>query len=231
MNPGTDGLIAAYGLDEDALDTSGNGNDCTVLGDPVFVEGVVGQALDLDGVGDYVDLGANPLFGMQETNQMTVAAWLTIRSIPAAWAPAVAKGENAWRLSNVNMDRRYHFGITLWSNPGPSVDGVTVVGADEWHHVAGVFDGNNIMLYIDAALDGIVEESSPIGTNNFNVLIGDNPEATGRYWDGLIDELKVYNRALSADEVAFLGSKCPTPLALNLVCCQYLHCFGAYTIK
>jgi len=210
IDPGVDGLLAYYPLDAayrgSVPDGSGNGNDGTVLGDPAFVEGVAGLALDLDGDGDYVDCGANPLFGMQETNNMTAAAWVTIRSIANQWAAIVAKGEHAWRLGNASLDPRFHFGITIWNAPDTaSTDGVASVGFDEWHHVAGVFDGANIILYVDGALDISVPTTEPIGTNDLNVFIGDNPEATGRYWDGLVDEVLIYNKALSLNEVMFLA--------------------------
>jgi len=108
----------------------------------------------------------------------------------------------------VSLDPRFHFGITIWNAPDtPSVDGATAVGFDEWHHVAGVFDGSNIMIYLDGVLDGSAATTVPIGINTANMLIGENPEATGRYWDGLIDELKIYDRALSEGEVSYLAGK------------------------
>jgi hypothetical protein len=210
IDPGTDGLVAYYPLDAvyrgSTPDASGNGNDGSVMGDPQFVEGVVAQAADLDGDGDYIDCGAAEIFGMQETNAMTAAAWVTIRSIPAAWSAVVAKGEYSWRISNANMDPRFHFGITIWNAPDTfGTDGVAVVGLDEWHHVAGTFDGTNINLYVDGVLDVNVTTTEPIGANEASVLIGENPESAGRYWDGLIDEVMLYNRALSINEVMFLA--------------------------
>jgi hypothetical protein len=208
-DPGVDGLLAYYPLDAayrgSTPDASGNGNDGTIMGDPDFVEGMVAQAMDLDGDGDYVDCGSNPLFGMQETNEMTAACWLTIRSIPAAWAGIVAKGEHAWRMSNVNLDPRFHFGISFWTEPTPSIDGVTAVGYDEWHHVAGVYGNGSVSVYLDGVLDASAETSTPIMANEYNVEIGRNPEGTDRTWDGLIDELLIYNRALSENEILFLA--------------------------
>ncbi len=184
-----------------AADSSGYGNDGILHGDPQWVEGILGGALDLDGSGDYVDCGNNPAFAMT-TNQMTVAAWVTIRSIPGEWRAAVAKGENAWRLGNVNMDPRFHFGMTWWDQPNPyAVDGGTSVNFNEWHHIAGTFDGANINIYLDGVVDASATTPEPIGTNNLNVFIGDNPEATGRYWDGLIDDVRLYNRALTTEEI------------------------------
>jgi hypothetical protein len=205
VDPGTDGLVAYYAMENDVNDSSGNGLNGTIFGDPNFVAGYEGMALDLDGDGDYVDCGYDPLFDVT-TNEITVSAWVTIRSIANQWAAIAAKGEYAWRLGNASLDPRFHFGITIWSAPDTaSLDGVTAVGYDEWHHAAGVFDGSNIMVYLDGALDVSVATTEPIGINDKSMFIGDNPDATGRYWDGLIDELKIYDRALSAGELRYLA--------------------------
>jgi hypothetical protein len=205
VDPGTEGLVAYYAMENDVNDSSGNGLNGTIFGDPNFVAGYEGMALDLDGVGDYVDCGYDPLFDVL-TNEITVSAWVTIRSIANQWAAIAAKGEYAWRLGNASLDPRFHFGITIWSAPDTaSLDGVTAVGYDEWHHAAGVFDGSNIMVYLDGALDVSVATTEPIGINDKSMFIGDNPDATGRYWDGLIDELKIYDRALSAGELRYLA--------------------------
>jgi len=189
-----------------AVDSSGNGNDGTLIGDPQWTTGVLDGALDFDGDGDYVDCGNDPLFDI--TGEITVAAWLNIRSISNAWTGAVVKGENAWRLGNVNMDPRFHFGITIWSAPDTaSVDGATAVGYNEWHHVTGSFDGANINVYLDGVLDASVPTTEPIGISTTNLFIGENSESTGRPWDGLIDEVMIFDIALSADEILELASQ------------------------
>jgi len=205
VDPGTGGLIAYYAMENSVNDCSGNVFNGTIYGDPNFVAGHDGMALDLDGNGDYVDCGYDPLFDVT-TNEITVSAWVTIRSIANQWAAIAAKGEYAWRLGNASWDPRFHFGITIWSAPDTaSLDGVTAVGYDEWHHAAGVFDGANIMVYLDGDLDVSAATTEPIGINNANMLIGDNPDSPGRYWDGLIDDLMIYNRALSKNEILYLA--------------------------
>jgi hypothetical protein len=211
VGPYAGGLVAYYPMENNVNDATGNGHDGVFMadpnaGDPNFVEGLVcnGMALDLDGVNDYVDCGYDPVFDF--TDQMTVSAWVTIRSIPTAWMAATAKGEYAWRLGNANMDPRFHFGITIWNAPDTaSVDATTAVGYDEWHHIAGVYDGASINVYLDGELDGSAPTTEPIGVNDKNVFIGDNPDAIGRYWDGLVDEVKIFGRALSNDEVRHLA--------------------------
>jgi len=208
-------LVGLWKLDETeggiAADSSGNGNDGTLIGDPQWVQGKINGALDCDGNGDYVNCGYDPLFDVT-TNEVTVCAWVTIRSIPGDWRAAVAKGESAWRLSNVNYDPRFHFGITIWTaSDTASIDGVTAVGYDEWHHACGTFDGENINVYLDGVLDASATTTEPIGTVSTNVFIGNNPESTERYWDGLIDDVRVYDRALTAEEiqVVMLGGEEP----------------------
>jgi hypothetical protein len=204
-------LIGWWKLDETsgtiAADSSGYGNDGTVVGGGPWVSGYIDGALDFDGDDDYVDCGYDPIF--DTAGEMTIAAWVNIRSVPTAWACVIAKGEYSWRLSNENTEPRYHFGITIWSASNPSIPGDTPVGYDEWHHVAGTYDGANINVYLDGSLDGTIETTSPIGVNTANVLIGENPEAAGRNWDGLIDDVRIYNRALSAAEI---GELMPTQL-------------------
>ncbi len=208
-------LIGWWKMDETsgtvAADSSGNGNDGTVVGGAQWVSGYIDGALDFDGDDDYVDCGYDPIF--DTAGEMTVATWLTVRSVPTAWASVVAKGEYSWRLSCENLETRFHFGITIWSAANPSIAGTTAVGLNEWHHVAGTYDGANINVYLDGVLDGTVATTSAIGKNAANVLIGENPEAAGRNWDGMIDDVRIYNRALSQAE---LGGLIPQQLKATL---------------
>ena len=210
VDPGVDGLVAYYPLDAiyrgAVPDATGNGNDGTVMGDPQIVPGMVDQAMDFDGDGDYIDCGTNPMLGMLDTNQATVATWVTIRSVTNQWAAMVAKGEDSWRLGAVSFDPRFHFGIAIWNAPDTStLDGVLAVGFDEWHHVVGMYDGASINVYVDGALDATVETTQPIGPEEQSLLIGNNPTDPVRYWDGLVDEVLIYNRALSEEELLFLA--------------------------
>jgi len=217
VDPGTNGLIAYYAMENSVSDSSGNGLNGTIYGNPNFVAEHDGMTLDLDGNGDYVDCGYDPLFNVT-TNEITVSAWVTIRSIANQWAAIAAKGEYAWRLGNTSWDPRFHFGITIWNAPDTaSLDGVTAVGYDEWHHAAGVFDGSNIMVYLDGALDGSEPTTEPIGVNTEPMLIGNNPYDLNRWWDGLIDEVKVYDFALSEGELRYLAGFQPAtkPIAVQ----------------
>jgi hypothetical protein len=63
------------------------------------------------------------------------------------------------------------------------------------------------LVYVNGVLDASNPNIDGIDTNDMPLLLGDNPEATGRLFDGMMDEVMVYNRALSEDEVRFLASQ------------------------
>jgi hypothetical protein len=95
VDPGTDNLVAYYPLDGDALDASGNGLDGTIMGDPVFVEGIIGMGLQIDGVDDYVDCGNDPLFDF--TEQITLAVWVNVNDFGNGENdPWINKGDHSW---------------------------------------------------------------------------------------------------------------------------------------
>jgi hypothetical protein len=204
--PPTEGLVAYYALEGDALDSSGNALDGAIMGDPAFVEGVVGLAIDCDGDGDSVDCN-NPDGVFDITGELSVSTWVNIRSIPQAWAPAVVKGEDAWRISTNGSTTSFHFGITYWQNPNYAVNGTIEVGMDEWHHVCGTYDGATITLYVDGVVDDTLASDTGLGISEDPLRIGANITYEDRYWDGLIDEVMIYDRALSADEVVILASQ------------------------
>jgi len=216
FNPDRDSsLIACWKLDETsgavAYDSSGNGNDGTLTGSPKWATGKLKGALDLNGTSDYVDCGNPPLFTFSDA--ITVSAWVNIRSISGAWMCAVAKGENAWRISVNNTAQSFHFGIAIYTSTNPSVNGGTQVGLGEWHHVTGTYDGKTINLYLDGVVDATVGNTTGIGSSTTHLLIGENPEQTGRYWNGLIDDVRVYRRAIQPADIQTLMRGLWDPIA------------------
>jgi hypothetical protein len=218
FNPDRDSsLIGCWKLDEaagtTALDSSDHGNNGTVLGNPTWVAGKFKGALNFDGAGDYVDCGNAPIFTFQDA--ITVSAWVNIRAVSAAWQAIVAKGENAWRLSCNNTSQTFHFGITYYTNANYSANGAVSVGLNEWHHLTGTFDGKDIKLYVDGVLDTTTTGASPMGTSTTHLFIGENPESSGRYWNGLIDDVRIYRKALLPTDIATIMSGLWAPVADN----------------
>jgi hypothetical protein len=217
FNPDLDpSLVGCWKLDETsgtiAIDSSGHGNNGAIHGNPTWVPGKLGGALNFDGTGDYVDCGNAPIFTFNDA--ITVSAWVNIRTVAVAWQAVVAKGENAWRISSNNLTQTFHFGITYWTNANYSANGAVTVGLNEWHHVTGTFDGKDIKLWVDGVVDTTTTgNTTGIGTSTTNLLIGENPEATGRYMNGLIDDVRIFHRALSKEEIAVIISGVWDPVA------------------
>jgi len=203
-------LIAHWKLDEAedgiAEDSAGT-NDGVLHGNPQWrpSEGRVGGALIFDGEDDYVNCGRDTVFDI--TTQISVAAWVRINAVNMEWQTVIAKGDSAWRLSTAQDEYRYCFAVT-GGPPWNYISGDTVVAASEWHHVCGTYDGEDLRLYIDGAEDpaGPVPEAAGVTTDDYDVLIGENQERPGRYWDGMIDDVRIYNYALNSTEVAQLFS-------------------------
>jgi len=198
------GLVGWWKFDETqgntAADSSGNNHNGTVVGQATWTQGRIGGAIDLNGHDNFVRIADKPAFDF--AGNATVACWVRMRSVPAKWMAIVTKGDTAWRLSTLESEMKFHFGVKNWE--GAFVNSATTVSANEWHHVAGVYDGNAVKLYLDGTLDATAPWNEGIGRNNFDVLIGENAEQKGRGFDGLIDDVRVYNYALSDNEIKAL---------------------------
>ena len=210
--PNSTGLLAWYEFEgDDASDSSGNSNDGTLHGGISFVPGRDGNAIDLDGFGDFVSIsGSNTPGGAFDFNDaVTVAAWIQVSAFDNDYATVISKGDNAWRLARHLDTGQMEFactGITSSSIWGHII-GVTSVDDGEWHHVAGVYDGSGIYLYVDGVLDAWDQATGVMNNNSYEVYVGENAETTGRYWNGMIDDARVYNRGLSHGEIVSLAGQ------------------------
>ena len=200
-------LIAWWKLDDGsgntAADSSGNNRNGTLTGDVSWVDGITGGALAFDGDGDYVDMGKNP--GFDITNQITVSAWIKISAFDKDWQTIVAKGDRSWRLQRNWGENTLEFGCSGLVVPGTDwgqIFGKTNVNDGHWHHVAGVYDQEKIYLYIDGSMDASATASGMIRVNDEPVYIGENSQMTNRFWNGMIDDVRIYNYALSAEEIS-----------------------------
>ncbi|MHC4084697.1 MAG: LamG domain-containing protein [Planctomycetota bacterium] len=208
----TGGLVAWWKLDDGSGNTAADAGDKALdgalVGDTSWVDGIEAGALAFDGDGDYVDVGKDPVFDI--TNQITVSAWIKVNAFDADWQTIVAKGDSAWRLQRNRGNNTLQFACTGLVVPGSrwsNIFGTTDVIDGWWHHVAGTYDGSQLCLYVDGALDVSKEAFGTIRVNIQPVYIGENSEKPNRFWNGLIDDVRIYSYALSADELA--GFKAP----------------------
>jgi len=200
-------LLGWWKFDEqsgkEVSDSSGNGNTGKVAGQPKWQPsgGKIGGALLFDGGGDYVEIANQQNFNA--TGQITVAAWIKVNKFDKQYQTIVAKGDSAWRLHRFH-DNSIGFHATGLRKPGmqgAGVEGKANVNDGQWHHIAAVYDGTKACMYVDGRLDDTADVQGTINANNASVFIGENSEARGRYWNGLIDDVRIYNYALSENDV------------------------------
>lgn len=190
----TEGRIAA--------DSSGHINHGRLNGDPQWQQGHIGGALAFDGVDDYVSIKDTPDFDI--TKEITVACWIQIDKFNIPWQAIITKSNQSWRIIRAESNRSVEFactGVDVQNTIWGTVYGKAVVDDGQWHHIAGVYDGTQVYLYVDGVLDASIEGSGKINANNANVLIGANAGDFWRFWYGLIDDVRVYSYALSAEQV------------------------------
>ena len=152
-------------------------------------EGKSGGAIELSGKGDYVQIESKSNFDI--TGQITISTWVNIKSVPQEWTAIVTKGDTAWRISTDFANNVFHFGLAA----NDFLNGKTRVSSGQWHHVLCVYDAKTMSIYVDGQLDISRPRTGTIGTNNFPVCIGENAEIKNRFFNGLIDDVRIYNYA------------------------------------
>ncbi|MBN1804390.1 MAG: hypothetical protein JW837_03995 [Sedimentisphaerales bacterium] len=214
VNPGANGLVAYYAFENDVNDSSDNALHGTIVGDAAFAEGPTGygMALDLDGDGDYVDCSNSELFSI--TDAFTLSIWINWRATGAEWQTVIAKGDNAWRLARGSLTQTMDFGFTAGGDRGwQAARTASEVPLGEWHNVIATIDTTNgAKIYLDGVLEGENPDTGGITVGDYPVFIGENSQALNRYWDGLLDEVMIYNRALSEAEILYLAGKRAKPV-------------------
>lgn len=210
---GTDPL-ANWRLDETSGTTADDGKK-TSLGRPAipgtYTGGVaLGQPGGLtgpantrpsarfDGTDDHVLVGSESTFDF--TGPFSISAWIRVASWSRDWQAIVTKGDTSWRLSRYSNTRRLSFDTTSAAGHH-SLAGTLNVDDGAWHHVVAIHDGRAKYLYIDGALDAFALYRQTLNQNNAPVMIGENAEARGRYFNGWIDEVAIYDRALAPADV------------------------------
>ncbi|MDH3728302.1 MAG: hypothetical protein OER77_12295, partial [Myxococcales bacterium] len=182
-------------------DSSGNGHDgaCSVGGTcPTFVsgDGQPAGAYDFVGAGNYIELDDESLYDF--TREFSVALWMKADDLGNTWAQLIGKGDSAWSLDRMASTNQLSF--TTW--PGPQgLVGSTDVEDGQWHHVAIVYDGSQKILYVDGQIDAQVSYSAPVSTNDVKVSLGYNAEYPSGEYGGLLDEVRIYSRALSQADI------------------------------
>lgn len=199
------GLIGWWPGDGDVRDLAGP-NKGTAQGNIVYAAGKVSLAFNFDG-SSFVTMGNPPALNLNG-NQVTITGWINPRiNAPAIYFGKTHFGANDYLLLyGRGLDAMVTVNGTSMTVLGysdfPSKTRLYVPATGEWTHIAMTYDGTRITLYANGEIIGDANYSGNIGGDNvpFNIGGRANDEGTGKF-NGLIDEVQVFNRALSAEEI------------------------------
>jgi hypothetical protein len=198
-----DNIVAMWLFDEGqgktVRDSSGNGNDGVINGDPEWVEGRFGKGLKFDGVDDYISVPDSDSLDING-DQITIVAWIKGGGWPAA-NHIVRKlhdqAQGTIYLLRVQPDTLRAYIATDVKRY--QVNGATPLKTDKWYHAALVYDGSEIRVYLNGELDGSLPASGNIKTSNAELRIGRGDPAG--YFVGVIDDVAIFNVALDEEGI------------------------------
>ena len=201
---GNPALRAAYAFNDasgtNVSDASGNGLTGAIAGAAWATAGRFGGALSFDGIDDRVTVGSSPLLDL---TRGTVEAWVRLDTL-GRWHGVVAKG-------NANSERSHNYAIEIDSGNlvtcgignGTSFNAVsstTQVAAQQFYHLACAWDGSQLRLYINGVLNRSVSQTITPAANSAPLFVGQYGGNADRF-DGLIDEVRIYDVALSQAQI------------------------------
>ena len=196
-----EGLISYWTFDEadidgDTVKDAWGENHGTIVGDPEVVKGKVGEALKFDGEDDYVKVPHSEELDFQ-TDEATVEAWIYPNAIEAdkhtLYRKADATDKFIIRLNGSNLE------LYLQTDAGSNNIAAGNIEANKWQHVSGRYDGSSLEVFIDGISVGSVDHSGNLVSDVADAYIGSRP--SDRRYNGIIDEIRLYNRALSEAEI------------------------------
>jgi len=203
--PPTNGLIAAYGFEEGTgtttADASGNNNGGSLTGGVAWSpNGYSGRALSFDGVDDIVTIADAP--SLRFTTELTVEAWVRPSQLGDSYRTVVLKERNGGLCYGL-------YAHTSGTGPSahvfvadaePRARSSSTLAANIWTHLAMTFDSATIRLYVDGTLTASAAASGSVTTSTGVLRIGGN-DVWSEWFAGLIDDVRIYNRALTATEI------------------------------
>jgi len=207
-------LVGWWMFDGDTSDASGNGRDGTLIGDAQLVDaGLLGGALLLDGSGDYVNIdGYKGILADADGVQQpfTVTAW--VKTTNSGDRTIASWGTNA---NKVRVDFRLFQGRLRVEHGAGNRQGDTALNDGDWHHVALTMIAGATISHPDVQLwlDGVDDTRAGTDPDEFaitagvDMAIGYRATAAARYFLGDIDDVRLYDRVLTAEEIATLAMR------------------------
>jgi len=199
-------LVAYWSFDEgsgnNVYDSSGNGNNGTING-ATWDAGKYGNALRFNAQDNYVEVPTSE--SLEITPNVTIAAWINWIDAGDTWLAIMANGQQNGPWENyglfVNRDGRYlYFTLSLdgghVTNSAPN----NVIEPDEWLHACATWDGSNARIYVNGEMVFEQAQTGELVPPGLPLRIG-HRNGSAHYFSGIIDEVRIYNHALTDVEI------------------------------
>jgi endonuclease/exonuclease/phosphatase family metal-dependent hydrolase len=205
----TSGLVAHWTVDNTANDSSGNGFHGTLVGG-TYGTGKISSAADLDGTGDHIATGIVPdLSPLKPSSAFTISAWVKYSTTGPSGGDVANMGDSyGLRVQPDGSVKTYFYAGSNW----PSVTSAEFNTEDDaWHHIVGQYTGTKLRVYIDGGFQGEVAASGSIAyPSGRSFYIGKHGNGGANHnFNGQIDQVRVYDRALQPLEIAALTAEGP----------------------
>ncbi len=209
-----EGMVSYWKFDEGngtiASDSVGT-NGGSIYGG-TWIESIVGSALFFDGVNDYVTVANETNFDFERTSSLTIEAWIQ--------TPSGNHGTVILSKQHATPDYR-GYGFDVIGTPSVirfsllsdwaagnyiQIKGSTVLNDGQWHHVVATYNGNSSASGVELYVDGNLETKTVINDSLSSTILNDKPLRLGTweylsyYWHGIIDEVAIYNKAMTLEE-------------------------------
>jgi plastocyanin len=211
QNTGSDSLAGWWKFDNENGENStffrdwsnhGNNATCILTSCPTITSGKFGNAVSFDGSNDYIIAGNGS--SLDITGNITVEAWIKPERLETAYLvkKATRDSTDGYELSLSKATGKAYFRVNqktshntykLFSTSSYPVDGST------WVHLVGVYNGSHVQIYFNGKLEKSMPAPANISSNSDNLKIGGPDDS--RYFKGTIDEVRIWNRALSPEEI------------------------------
>src|SRR3989441_755782 len=197
----TPGLVAAYAFNEGSgttvADISGNNNNGTITAATWTTAGKFGNALAFNGTSALVTVPNAA--SLQLTTGMTLEAWVFPTATPTGWRAIVDKTVDGYYLMASTDQNRPAAGGT-WVGGNQNTYGPSVVAVNTWTHLAATFDGATVRLFVNGVQVASQAQTTALASTTGTLQIGGD-SYPNEFFAGRIDEVRIYNRALSAAEI------------------------------
>jgi hypothetical protein len=204
------GLIACYPFIRDAKDFSGNGHDGIVSGATLMCDRFhrPKRAYSFDGIDDEIQIPHDPVFDLTGTNALTISCWFRVNKWlygAGIWCKSAKRGVANYCVSldpyNKLILIANHYGGGMQENLFTNATFVL----NKWYNLTVVFDQKTAKIYVNGSLDISYTYSTPFVPNTGDFFIGNDTDGDNEFLTGCVDDLCIFDRALSGPEIKKLN--------------------------